>query len=314
LTSSGTGRRITEFRHIANALTLATILKIRKLNKTTHLKSAYTSSTKENLEVLINYLQNIGGKTLTAICRRQNAFKTKWTKQEVNLRNRCHLQNAADYLQSIKNNYSERQIKVVIADISKYVNSLDANEDISFILLSTNTLPSAIHFDIARRLFNTHQIRDQNQNNYNTDLLSIYALRLSLESRIRGLLGIDYATNKGKNVGLTSLIKVCKGLKSVEYSDPVNWTEIDWINDWINHHMHRQIRPYPWIIYQAIESLKSFVDPKEPFVRGSGTVYSFYSATYVENEEELHNEIESALKLEYPEIEITWLSSREIMK
>lgn len=284
------------------------------MNKTTHLKFAYNNPTKENLEVLINYLQNIGGKTLTAICRRQNAFKTKWIKQDVNLRNRCHVQNAADYLQSIKDKYSEHQIKVVIADIAKYVNSLDVNEDVNFILLSTNTLPSAVHFDTARRLFNTHQIRDQNQNNYNTDLLAIYALRLSLESRIRGLLGIDYATNRGKNVGLTSLIKVCKALKSVVYSKTVNWTEIEWVNDWINHHMHRHIRPYPWIIYQAIESLKSFVDPKESFITESRTINSFYSATYVENEEELHKEIESALKLQYPEIEITWLPSREIMK
>lgn len=283
------------------------------MNKTTHLKSASQNLTKENLEVLITYLKNIGGKTLTVICRRQNAFKTKWTKQELNLRSRCHIQNAVEYLQSIEDKYSERQIKVVIADIAKYVHYLDANEDVSFII-SSNTLPSAIHFDTAKRLFYTHQIRDQYQNNYNTDLLTIYALRLALEKRIRGLLGIDYATNKGKNVGLASLIKVCKGLKLVKYSDAVNWTEIEWVNDWINHHMHRQIRPYPWIIHQAIESLKSFIDPEEPFVTESSTTYSFYSATYVESEEELHNEIDSALKLESPEIEIAWLSKREIMK
>lgn len=232
----------------------------------------------------------------------------------MNLRNRCHVQNAADYLQSIKDNYSKSQIKVVIADIAKYVNALDTNEDVSFTHVSTNTLPSAIHFDIAKRLFMTHQIRDQNQNNYNTDLLTIYALRLSLESRIRGFLGIDYATNKGKNVGLSSLIKISKVLNSVKYSKDFNWTEIEWINEWINHHMHRHLRPYPWTIHQAIESLKTFVDPKEPFITESRTVYSFYSATYVENEEELQEEIESSLKQEYPEIEITWLTKREIMK
>lgn len=284
------------------------------MNKSTHLKPAYQNVTSENLVVLINYLKNIGGKTLTVICRRQNAFRTKWTKQEENLRSRCHIQNAVEYLHSIEDKYSERQIKVVIADIAKYVNYLDANEDVSFIIVSTNTLPSAIHFDTAKKLFYTHQIRDQNQNNYNTDLLAIYALRLALENRIRGLLGIDYATNKGKNVGLASLIKVCKGLKSVKYSDTVNWTEIEWVNDWVNHHMHRHIRPYPWIIHQAIESVKSFIDPKEPFVTESRTTYSFYSATYVESEEELHKEIESALKIESPKIEIAWLSKREIMK
>ena len=284
------------------------------MNKTTHLKSAYQNLSRENREALINYLKNIGGKTLTVTCRRQNAFKTKWTKREVDLRSRCHIQNAVEYLQSIEHKHLECQIKTVIADIAKYINYLDVNEDVSFIILSTNTLPSAIHFETAERLFYSHQIRDQNQNNYNTDLLAIYALRLALENRIKGLLGIDYAINKGKNVGLASLIKVCIGLKSVKYSDAINWIEIEWVNDWINHHIHRHIRPYPWIIHQAIESLKSFIDPKEPFLTESRKIYSFYSATYVESEEELHKEIDSALKLKSPVIEIAWLSKREIMK
>ena len=284
------------------------------MNKTTHLRSVYKNSTKKNVQLLIEYLQSISGKPLTIICRRQNAFQIIWTQKGINLRNRCHVQNAVDYLQSIKDNFSKEQIKIVIADIAKYVKVLDANEDADFILLSTNTLPSAIHFNIAERLFMSHKLRDQNQNNYNLDLLAIYALRLSLESRIRGLLGIDYATNKGKIVGLGSFIKISKALKSVKYSEAINWNEIEWINEWINHHMHRHIRPYPWIIYQAIESLKSFIDPKNPFVTESRIVYSFYSATYVENEEELHTEIESSLINKYPEIEITWLSRREIMK
>lgn len=285
-----------------------------QMNKTTYLKSAYTNSTKENIELLIKYFQNIGGKTLTGICRKQNAFKVKWKNTEDSLMSRCHIQNASEYLLSIIGNYSEGQIKIVIADISKYIRNLDDNEDISFIILSTNTLPSAIHFNIATILFNSHQIREQNQNNYNTDLLVIYSLRLSLENRIRGLLGIDYATCKGKNIGLNSLIKLSKELKTVKYSKAVNWTEIEWINIWINHHMHRHIRPYPWVIYQAIESLKPFVDPKEPYIFENTVRYSFYSATFVENEEEFHIEIESALKLVYPEIAIKWLSKREIMK
>jgi hypothetical protein len=277
------------------------------------LKISYSDSTPENLEQLINFFQRIGGKVLSVSCRRQNAFKTKWTKKEEILRNRCHIQNAAEYLNSIKHNYSQGQIKVIIADIAEYVKYLDSNEDVSFILLSTNTLPSAIHFDIAERLFLTHQIRDQNQDNYGTDLLTIYSLRLSLESRIRGLLGIDYAINNGKPVGLNLLIKVAKELKSVKYSEKVNWSEIEWINEWINHHMHRLLRPYPWIIHQAIESLKSFVFPKDPVSIDDRTIYSFYSATCVVNESELHNEIEYALKNEYPKIVIKWMNKREIM-
>ena len=210
--------------------------------------------------------------------------------------------------------YKDEQIKVVIADIARYVEALDSNEDVSFILLSTNTLPSAIHFDIAKRLFLNHQIRKQNQNNYATDLLTIYSLRLALESRVRGLLGIDYATSNGKNVGLATLIKISKELKTVKYSSDLNWTEIEWVNEWLNHHMHRHIRPYPWVIFQAIETLQSFVDPKEPLLLDDKTRYSFYNASYVPNETEFEQEIEAALKLYNPEIKIVWLTNREIAK
>jgi hypothetical protein len=281
---------------------------------TDNLKSTYLTSTRGNIEKLIVHLEIIGGKKLTVFCRRQNAFKVKWTNREIEIRNRCHVQNAAEYLQSIKDNCLNYQIRTVIADIAIYVSALDKNEDVSFILLSTNILPSAIHFDIAKSLFFTHQIRDKNQNNYDMDLLAIYALRLSLESRIKGLLGIDYAISRGRKIGLSSLIEVSKGLKNVIYSNEVNWAEIEWINEWINHHMHRHIRPYPWIIFQAIESLKSFVDPKDPFVDKERTVYSFYSATYVQNEEELQEEVFTTLKQKYSSIEIKWLSKREIIK
>lgn len=296
------------------ALPVGSHLKKLCLKMNYHLKSAYLNPSKENVTVLIDYLTRTGGKELKLTCRRQNTFKTTWTSREVNLTCRCHVQNAAEYLSSILTDFKDGQIKVVIADIVKYIKALDEIEDVSFILLSTNTLPSAIHFDAAKKLFYTHQIREQNQNNYNTDLLTIYSLRLALESRIRKLLGVDYATNKGKSIGLTTLIKVSKDLKSVTYSNDFNWTEIEWVNDWLNHHMHRHIRPYPWVIFQALETLKPFVDPKEPIFVNEKKIYSFYSATYVHNEEEFEQELETALKQEYPDIEITWLTKREIVK
>lgn len=284
------------------------------MNKTTYLKTTYSDSTIENVELLINYFKTIAGKDISMSSRRQNAFKTKWTIGEDKLRNRCHIQNASEYLESIKNNFSKEQIKIVIADIVKYVNSLDENEDVNFILLSTNTLPSAIHFITAENLFLNHQIRDDYKKNYNIDLLTIYSLRLSLESRIKGLLGIDYASNNGKPVGLNTLIKISKNLESVKYSTDFKWIEIEWVNDWINHHMHRLLRPYPWIIHQAIATLKPLVDPKEPVEIGKSIRYSFYSATIVENEEELHREIEIKLKAVFPKIEIKWNNGREIMR
>lgn len=191
---------------------------------------------------------------------------------------------------------------------------LDSNEDTSFIFLSTNTQASAVQFDSAKRLFYNHQIREQYQSNYSTDLLTLYSIRLSLESRVRGLLGIDYATANGKNIGLSTLIKISKGLKSVEYSAKTEWTEIEWVNNWLNHYMHRHIRTYPWIIHQALEILKPFVAPKEPLIKSDRTIHSFSSATYVNDENVLENEIELNLQELYPEVKIRWLNKREIVK
>ena len=284
------------------------------MEKTYFLKNAYTKLTNENLDNIISYLKEIGGKSLTTKCKRQNAFKTSWLDKENRLLARCHVQNASEYLNFIKENIKKEQLRTVIADIANFVEFLDPNEDSSFIILSTNTQASAIQFDNAKRLFYNHQIREQYQNNYSIDLLNLYAIRLSLESRVRGLLGIDYATTNGKNIGLSSLIKISKRLKCVEYSTKTEWTEIEWVNNWLNHHMHRHIRPYPWIIHQALEILKPFVDPKEPLIKSDRTIHSFYSATYVNDENALENEIELHLKELYQEVDIKWLNKREIVK
>ncbi len=283
------------------------------MGKTYLLKASYTELTKENVDNLIKYLYKIGGKSLTTKCKRQNAFKISWTDKETKLLTRCHVQNAAEYLNYIKGSITRGQLRTVVADIADYVQFLDSNEDTAFIILSTNTQPSAVQFDSAKRLFYNHQIREQNQNNYATDLLTLYAIRLSLESRVRGLLGIDYATVKGKNIGLSTLIKISKGLKSVEYSIKTEWTEIEWVNNWLNHHMHRHLRPYPWIIHQALEILRPFIDPKEPLIKLNRTIRSFYSATYVNDEIALEKEIESNLQELYPEVKIRWLDKREIV-
>ena len=278
------------------------------MEKTYFLKSVYSEFTNETIDSLIKYLNEVGGKPLTSKCKRQNAFKVSWTGKETKLLARCHVQNAAEYLNDIRDNITKAQLRIVVADIADYVEFLDSKEDTSFTILSTNTQPSAVQFDSASRLFYNHQIREQNQNNYSTDLLTLYAIRLSLESRVRGLLGIDYATNKGKTIGLSTLIKISKNLKTVKYSSETDWTEIEWVNIWLNHHMHRHLRPYPWVIHQSLEVLKPFVDPKK------ATSTSFYSATYVKDESALEKEIEKNLQKLFSEIKITWLNKREIVK
>jgi hypothetical protein len=284
------------------------------LKQTETLKNIYSNIDKENIENLIHYLEKLGGKNLKLNCIRNNIFKVKWTLKEEQLIARCHIQSSIQYLSSLKNDFTKKQIQIVIADIKRFVQLLDKNENLSFIIVSTNTLPSAVHFSFAEDLFYKHQIREQNQDNYSTDLLTIYSLRLSLENRIRGLLGIDYATSNHQNIGLSTLIKIAKTLENVEYSKEINWNEIEWVNNWLNHHMHRHIRPFPWVIYQSIKTLKPLLDPKEPLLKNGREIHSFYSATFVENENEFEKEIISKLKEKYENIEITWNSKREISK
>lgn len=280
--------------------------------KTNYSKSVYSSGNLENLLQFIDYLESIGGKKLNQSCRRQNAFKTHWSPKEEKLRARCHIQNAFEYLHAIKNEFSHDQVKIVVADIAKYVKFMDGNENIDFILLSTNTLPSVVHFGNARSLFYQHKI-PENDNNYNTDLLTIYAIRLSLESRIKGLLGIDYATENGSPIGLNKLIYISKQLKSVKYSNQLNWIEVQWVNDWLNHHLHRLLRPYPWAIHQAIEVLQPFLSPKEPIINEHKRKYSFYSASIVDNEKDFKIEVEAALKSTGSNINIQWKFQQEVM-
>ncbi|WP_407557924.1 hypothetical protein [Winogradskyella sp. 4-2091] len=78
--------------------------------------------------------------------------------------------------------------------------------------------------------------------------------------------------------------------------------------------MHRHIRPFPWVIYQSIKTLKPLLDPKEPLLKNGREIHSFYSATFVENENEFEKEIISKLKEKYENIEINWNSKREISK
>lgn len=284
------------------------------MEKTYILKDAYINSTKENVEKLIAYLREIGHKPLSLKCRRQNVFKTSWSTRDINLINRCQIQNAREYLDFIKDDFKEKQLKIVLADLSNYVSDLDKNADTSFTCLSTNTLPSAIHYNTAKILFYEHQVSKGNQNNYSSDLLALYAIRLSLESRVRRFLGIDYSISKGKNIGLATLIKISKKLKEVEYSKKIRWDEIEWVNNWLNHHMHRHIRPYPWNIHQALEILKPFINPKEELIISERKIYSSNSATYVKDEKSFQIEIELYLKKLYPEVEIIWLNRREIVK
>lgn len=285
------------------------------MKETEFLKSAYNNPTEENLSLLIEYLQNIGGKTFKIVYLRENLFKVNWKTKENKIRNRCQIQSAKKYLQYLENqdkSVKKKQVQNSIADLCYYVNELDQNEYTSFIAGNSNIIHSAIHFHSAKNLFKNHQILESHQDNYMSDLLIVYALRLSLEKRIRAILGIDYATTNNKKIGLSYYLDLVESLENIEFVKGVNWKEIKLINNWANHFMHRHIRPYPWTIYEAIQVLEPLLNPKEPLVMKNGTKkYSLDGSAYVTNESKLEKEIDEKLITKFPEIKIKKLRYRE---
>lgn len=288
----------------------------------TLLKQVFHSPTISNAKTLIEYLESIGGKKLKLTALRQSTFKLRKEgnpSKEVRskkLRNRCHVQSAAIYLDYLLKPTDEEvsdQIKVVIADLCRIIDEVDPKQDTAFIIISTNTLTSYLHYKHAESIFYYQNLQENKKGNYYYDLLSLYALRLAFEARIHGFLGVDYILNNNKPIGLSQIIRIVKSLDNIIYSEHINWDEIEWINNWLNHHMHRHIRPYPWVIHQAFEVLRTMFDPHE-YQSGSKTTASIYASTVVPDYEQLKEKFSLRLKSEFKGAKIEWSIQREFLE
>lgn len=280
------------------------------------LRRVYSEPTTQECEELITYFQKIGGRTLSSSCIRQNVFKISWTKKDNLLRNRCHVQAAAEYLEFLKSTFSVNDkaddIKVLIADIIPYIKQIDLDQDTSFILLSTNTLPSTIHFKHVKELFYKNSLPKDAHRRYDLDILVIYGLRLSLEKRILGFLGIDFIEkSNGGPLLFSNLIPIIKSLTKINFKTGINFDEIKWVLDWLNHHMHRHLRPYPWAIHQAFEVLNPLLLASKINV-GDTEHFSFYASTSTQDIDILKKEIESLVQKDNPGAKICWETSREL--
>lgn len=285
-------------------------------NNNNILSEIYQNPDSKSILNLIRYLNEISGKELKLTLIRQFLFKYRWKKSEQQLIARCHIKGASKYLDHLLNKKPEiekKEIQIIIADLTEYVQILDPNQNTTFILVSTNVLPSFIHFKHAQELFYNHEIRKDFRNNYSIDLLVLYSLRLTLEKRVNGILGIDYIKNKhGKAIGLQNKIKITKGLKNIEYPQNLKWDEIGFINDWLNHYMHRNIRPYPWIIHQAfdiLDNLLGMVETKDSKSRSM----SYYGSTIVQDSAKLDIEVKELIEENFPDSTVRWKKRQEIL-
>jgi len=282
------------------------------------LKTAYDTPNRENIQALIEYFNKIGGRKLSLACIRNNIFKSSWVDDHQAQMDRCNIQAASLYLQDIlKNEYSgdpAGTIKTVVSDSTKIVQRLDSSFNPNFLHFSTNVQPSFIHFEQTESLFYKNQLPEKEVTRYNIDLLVVYSLRLSLEKRILGFLGIDFIEQDGKPpVGFSKLYPIIKNLENIEYRNGINWEEIKMVNEWLNHFIHRHFRPFPWSIHQAIQVINPlfYIGDFDEY----GTKYSsIYASTIVRDERKLHAEIEKKIKAVLGDATIYWAHDREILE
>jgi hypothetical protein len=289
------------------------------MEQTQFLRNAYFEPTTKNTEELANFLNSVAGKSLKVDHLRHYLLKTSWTSKDQTLKARSNLQGGAKYIEQLlidgideyKNNNC---LKTAIADITTYVDQLNGNDDTSFVLVSTNTLPSVIHFKHAASLFFKKSLSTETNDSYEFDLLVLYALRLSLEKRIHGILKTDFVKSaNNKPVGLSRLIAITKTLQNISYSEGIKWNQIEWVNDWLNHHIHRNLRPYPWIIFQAIKVLEELIEPKR-YETENSKGFSFYGSTTSNDLEILQKEIKTKIMSEIPGAKIRWTHTHEVQK
>lgn len=282
------------------------------------LSKAYNTPTRANIEALIEYFNKISGKQLSITCIRNNIFKTSWEERHLAQMDRCNIQAASLYLKDIlKNEYTgdpAGTVRTVVSDATRIVQRLDSGYKPNFLHYSTNIQPSFIHFEQTENLFYKNQLPERPTTRYNIDLLVVYSLRLALEKRILGFLGIDFIENNGgQPVGFSKLYPILKRLENIEFRKEINWIEIHNVNEWLNTFIHRHFRPYPWSTHQAIQVINPLFFNGD-YIEGETTYTSVYASTIVRNEKSLHEEIEQKIRAYFTDATIYWAHQREILK
>ena len=278
------------------------------------LKQAYYSNSKEAMDALISYLEEIGGRKFKPNQISNYITKTKWKKQESIILFRVHIQVIVHYLKAINYDFNTdiRIIKSIVADITEVFKTFENNskEDLDWIMISSNVLPSFVHFKHAKGLFQNKQIGCSKEKSNEYDLLSVYGARLALEKRILSLIKIDYVLEGNSPIGLSKILALIESFESIKFDDELDWKLIIKINKWINHFIHRQIRPWPWTIYKIYEYLEVILG--SGVIKENGkNIYSFYYSTVIIDEQNLEDETIDKLTMKFENVKLKWSHKHE---
>jgi len=274
------------------------------------LKEAYNNN---DIDLLIIYLKKLIKKEI----KLNNIFilkhKIKNEKQYINYI-KSNIQAAIIYLNFLKDEMiiKENVLNCVIADLIPYIEELDKNEDLTFLFANTNVLSSSIHYKHVEELFYNRELRNDHKDHYNINILILYGIRLALEKRILGILGIRQIQKNNKPIiGTSKLLEIIKKLKNIEYNN-IDWNLIIKINNWLNYYIHNQIRPESWIIHQVFIVLNNLFNSKQ-----YKNICSIYGSTIINDMNKLDDEIKNKIYKKFgEEIKIIYdsVTTRELLE
>lgn len=281
-----------------------------------NLNQLYTGINEENLKAFIEDTSQRVVKPLKHGGVFNLIFKKSWKEKELHSLQKANIQAALIYLEFLTNKKTsdfEQNVRNCLADLNYFYREFFPPSEDSPPIFNVNNIPTSIYFDLSKGLFYENAIPSILQKRSYLDLPVTYLLRMCLEGRIHGFLGIDYV-RVGKNpISLSEILKLTQKLQTIEFSPSIKWDRIIKINDWLNHYIHRNLRPVPWCIHLAFQELELFFkNGMREF--GSTKSYSSYASTYMEDKDLFQNEFSTILKQRFPgeETSIKWSGLHEI--
>jgi hypothetical protein len=246
----------------------------------------------------------------------QRILMIEWDERNQSLRDKAIVQAARKYIQKLLsdlNTYTEfitpitNSIKTAIADLFPTIIRLDKDFGKPFIIGNTNTMETSMQFHFLENLFFSHRI-PPSADKYQIDHLTVPFLRALLESKIKQVLGIDILRDESnKSIEVSKILKLFSELKSIKLNKSFETGILKLIMEWLNHYMHRNIRPEPYVFNSVLEFLRPIFTPGNISSKNR-KLYSINSSAFVEDLEIYHNEVELKLQKKFPNCFIVWTS------
>lgn len=263
-------------------------------------------------EIFISYLRSIHGRELQKNGILKRVLQVNWDEKDITYRNKAFLQSALNYFRflftKIKTEPNDRiyqQFVTAIFDLIPVLQQVDSNINLSFYGGNTNVQESFIQFKRLEQLFYDELIAND-ASHYDIGHIILPYLRTILESRIKGVLGIDFVRDQNnKNIELSEILKILAKVKRIKLDKAFDISMIKLIINWANHYMHRNMRPDVYIVHSVISYLTAIFHPAKVEI-GSKTIFSVYASSSVHSLDELKIEVESIIRQKYPDSSIGW--------